>query len=246
MSQTNIIARPLLPPGMTTAVAAVGAVAIGAALFEAVLVPGLIIGGAVVLGPRLLPGLRRRISPARPKAATSVVTRFGLKQAVVKTITFRTIATSLDFATNYLIIGKLSTAAGLSAFSLVAGPVFYLLHETLWTRYGPAAKAQTGVWANRIDVPMTIPSLPGSTATSRKGRNMNRTVAKTITYSLFSVSMGFTTNYVAVRDVGTAVLLTATGVVLGPLVYFGHELAWDRYSTRQKPRLETTALATVP
>ena len=34
--------------------------------------------------------------------------------------------TTLDFTVNYVVLGELATAAGLSAFELVAGPLFYL------------------------------------------------------------------------------------------------------------------------
>jgi hypothetical protein len=43
--------------------------------------------------------------------------------------------------------------------------------------------------------------------------------------------MDFTTNYVVVGDVVTAVGLSAFGFVLGPFVYWGHEKAWDHFGT---------------
>ena len=120
----------------------------GVALFEAALIPGVIIGAAAVLAPNVLaPKSRRR---ARPRSHASAdrrdAPRFSLpalfsvkpaaaapgglsiKQAIAKTITFRIIVTTLDFSTNFLVIGELGTAAGLSAFALVAGPIFYLVH----------------------------------------------------------------------------------------------------------------------
>src|SRR5262249_36209604 len=57
---------------------------------------------------------------------------FGIKQAIAKTITFRIIVTTLDFTTNYVVIGELATAAGLSTFNLVAGPVFYFVPRAAW------------------------------------------------------------------------------------------------------------------
>jgi uncharacterized membrane protein len=129
----------------------------GAALFEAALIPGMLIGGAVVLAPKYLPNLRRglrplfgttvrrRNAPKRPRAQRQELAappaapaRFGIKQAIAKTITFRIIVTTLDFTTNYIVIGELATAAGLSTFNLVVGPVFYLVHETAWNYFGPA------------------------------------------------------------------------------------------------------------
>jgi hypothetical protein len=85
----------------------------GAALFEAALIPGILIGGAVVLAPRYVqrglrplfgPTARRRNAPknaskgARTKrqdlaAVPAAPARFGIKQAIAKTITFRIIVT---------------------------------------------------------------------------------------------------------------------------------------------------------
>ena len=38
------------------------------------------------------------------------------------------IVTTLDFTTNYIVIGEFATAAGLSTYNLIAGPLFYLAH----------------------------------------------------------------------------------------------------------------------
>jgi hypothetical protein len=32
-----------------------------------------------------------------------------------------------------------------------------------------------------------------------------------------------------VRDVGSALILSASGFILGPFVYFGHEKAWEYF-----------------
>jgi uncharacterized membrane protein len=223
----------------------------GAALFEAALIPGLVIGGAAVLAPKVLPGLRRRLGPARngmasrrskpsaplpdradDEASPAAAATFGIKQAVAKTITFRVIVTTLDFTTNYLVIGELSTAAGLSTFNFIAGPLFYLAHEAAWNYRG--GSAETGI--NVSDL------LPGRQPTDaapveRGGLTVSRALAKTITFRTIATAMDFTTNYVVVRDVATAAGLSAFGFVLGPFVYYGHEWLWDRYSTPQQRAL---------
>ena len=103
----------------------------GVALFEAALIPGVAIGGAAVLAPKYLPKLRRGLKPLfgssvrrppRPKAPppsrqavnapAAAPGGFAIKQAVAKTITFRIIVTTLDFTTNYVVMGELATAAG--------------------------------------------------------------------------------------------------------------------------------------
>ena len=136
----------------------------GAALVEVALIPGVVIGGAAVLAPRYLPKLRRSLAPllnpgkpAKPQARTArapqaqsaqaqsalklpvaIPGRLGITQAVAKTITFRIIVTALDFTSNLVVLGEVATAAGLSGFAMVAGPLFYLAHETVWNYYGPS------------------------------------------------------------------------------------------------------------
>jgi uncharacterized membrane protein len=216
----------------------------GAALFEAALIPGMLIGGAVVLAPKYLPNLRRGLRPlfgptvrrrnapkgprakrqelAAPPAAPA---RFGIKQAIAKTITFRIIVTTLDFTTNYIVIGELATAAGLSTFNLVAGPVFYLVHETAWNYFGPAGAA--------VRLPVgTAPSADG------EGFTVSRALAKTITFRTLATVMDFTTNYVVVGDVATAVGLSAFAFVVGPFVYLGHEKLWDYYGSPNERTLD--------
>jgi uncharacterized membrane protein len=126
----------------------------GAALLEMALLPAVLVGGAALLAPNFLPKSRRRppidASPTRKRAKpvnsrpievelmTTVTAppKFAVKKALAKTITFRVIVTTLDFTTNFLVIGDLATAAGLSTFSLVVGPLFYFGHETAWNYFG--------------------------------------------------------------------------------------------------------------
>jgi len=88
----------------------------GIAVLEAALIPVVVIGGAAVLAPKYLPRLRRSLQPAfdsifsesKPAAASdgsavklplAVPETLKIRQAVAKTITFRIIATTLDFTT---------------------------------------------------------------------------------------------------------------------------------------------------
>jgi uncharacterized membrane protein len=161
----------------------------------------------------------------------------GLKQAVIKTITFRLIVTTLDFTTNYVVLGELATAAGLSAFALVIGPVFYLAHETAWNYLGPAngngngngnGDATVGT-AVAVPVRLTLRLNPPAEGSERRGFTISRALAKTITFRTLASTLDFTTNYVVVGDAAVALGLSAVGLIAGPFVYYGHEWAWDRY-----------------
>ena len=65
----------------------------------------------------------------------------GVPRAVWKTLTFRAIATTIDFTTNVIAIGNLVTASLLSAWNTLTGPWIYLGHELAWDYFGsPPAK----------------------------------------------------------------------------------------------------------
>lgn len=215
----------------------------GAALIETALIPGLLIGGAAVIVPRYLPSLLPRLVGRKPKrpassarrqnAPNAVLPRFAVGQAIAKTITYRIIVTSLDFTTNYIIIGELATAAGLSTFNLVAGPLFYFAHEAAWNYLGhPEAGAE--------------PAEEHAKQPGFGGLIVGRALAKTITFRTLATVMDFTTNYVVVGDVAQAVLLSATGFVLGPFVYFGHEKAWEYFGERVPGRAGEPKLLPAP
>lgn len=226
--------------------AGLGAVA-GAALFEA-LVPAAVIGGAAaLLAPAVLPALRRRRPPRQRREPTPqkraapmtpppptgndapapsiALGKFAIKRALAKTITFRVIVTTLDFTSNYIVLGELATAAGLSTFALVAGPVFYLAHETAWNYLGPSATS--------VDV--RLPAFRSNGPGERR-LTIGRALAKTVTYRALATAVDFTTTFVVIRDLATSAGLTAFGFVIGPFVYWGHEAAWDYYGSRDRQR----------
>jgi uncharacterized membrane protein len=222
------------------------AVLAGAALVEAALVPGLLIGAAALLGPGYV---RRRVQPAvkkmmrkvtEPAAAHTERVRdtkapFALPnlrvgRAVAKTITFRIVVTSLDFSVNLLVLGEIGTAAGLSTFNLVAGPLYYLGHEAAWSYFGPPESE------GRVTVHLRSRSDAGGDGEGReqRGFTVSRAIAKTVTFRTLATIADFTANFVVVGDVGTAVVLTSSGFFLGPFVYWGHEKAWEYFGSPQE------------
>ena len=87
--------------------------------------------GIIILGP--LKPLSTSQLPRRVQAGAKAGPRgFTITRALAKTITFRTIATVMDFTTNFVVIGDVATAAGLSAFGFVVGPFVYFGHERVW------------------------------------------------------------------------------------------------------------------
>jgi uncharacterized membrane protein len=223
----------------------------GAALLEVALVPGILLGGAVVLAPEYLPKLRRHprpvFNPSRVGTPTPAVpmTRplhlrrppalapFKIKQAVGKTITFRIIVTTLDFTWNYLVIGEVATSAGLSAFSLIAGPLFYLAHEMTWNYFDSLETDVAGP---------VLPSQRAAKARSNRERGISGALAKTITFRTIATVMDFTANYIVVGDLVTATVLSAFGFVVGPFIYLGHEKAWEHLGRPSERNLDAVNL----
>jgi uncharacterized membrane protein len=201
--------------------AACAAAALAAVAIEAAFAPAVMLGAAAALAPRGLARLRRRRRAASPAVASvparasesggaSHFSLAGLKfeRSAMKTVTFRVIATGLDFSWNYYLLGEVAAAAGLSAVSLGAAPLFYFLHETAWNHLN----------VKRARIEATGTQLP-----------VSRAAAKTITYRTFATVSEFATNFAVVRDVGLAAELSAFGFFVGPFVYLAHEKAWDRY-----------------
>ena len=249
----------MAPPlkSLVNTAATIGVIAAGVALLDLALIPGMVIGGAAVLAPNLLPNLGRRLrpmlrsalqqraDPTRPDGAPGtalmvVPNRFTIRQAIAKTITFRVIVTSLDFTVNYVVLGEFATAAGLSAFALVVGPLFYLAHETVWNTFGDANK--------RVDLTIFLRrSDAEAQPASHRALTISRALAKTITFRTLATTMDFTVNFVVVGDLATAIALSASGFILGPFVYFGHEWVWDRYGSPAEAAVEFEApLALLP
>ena len=237
-------------PGVIGGVATFAVVAAGAAIVEAALIPGLLIGGAAVLASRLLPrdvsrGSRDRPRQAVPSSAPvpSAPTAhsgkapasgghasFDTWRAVVKTITYRVMVTTVDFGANYFVTGELAIAAGLSSLSLVAGPIAYFAHEAAWHYYGPASARH----ANPLKAAVHVP-IPGtwkieeSGPSGFRGVKMSRALAKTVTYEVVTAVSEFGANYFFVRDLAAAAGLTTFSIVIAPFVYYVHEKAWDHY-----------------
>lgn len=214
---------------------AVGGVAVALLSLETALIPGALLGAAAMLAPRRLARLRgkRASSPSsRPDgaplsakdadgASSGVASRLKVGRSAAKAVTFRIISSGADFGWNYLLLGELAPAAGLSAFSLAAAPVFYFLHETVWNRLGPENAFGKLTPINHDNEPQ-----------------ISRTFAKTITYRTFATLSEFGTNYFFVRDVGLAAQLSAFSFVAGPFIYVAHEKAWQRYESGKSDALQ--------
>ena len=218
------------------------AVLAGAAVIEAALIPGLLIGGAAVLVPRylpkLLPGLVRR-KKSRPassvrrsgtgqalvKAPGAVLPKFAVGQAIAKTVTYRIIVTTLDFTTNYIVIGELATAAGPSTFNLVAGPLFYFAHEAVWNYLGHPQSNIDGAAVDARGRKRAAGQLCGVHRQPRTGQDHH--------LSYPCDCHGFRDQLCRGRQCRAGGRTLVHGFRrLGPFVYYGHEKAWEYFGER--------------
>jgi uncharacterized membrane protein len=226
----------------------------GAALFEAALVPGLVIGGVAFIAPAVLPKRARRprrrapvnVSgsfPAPPTRRLGLLApiraahKIEITQSLLKTITFRIAVTGFDFAGGYLILGDPLIAAGLSGASLIAGPFFYFLHEALWNYYGPA----NGAVAVRL--PLGGRGGQDEKPDESEFKRVSRAIAKTVTFRAAATIPDFTVNFLVIGDAAAAAGLSAYGFVIGPIIYFGHEKAWEVFAARGSEPLAPPAPA---
>lgn len=90
------------------------------------------------------------VPPADEQHASAV------PRAVWKTLTYRTVATTMDFTGNVIAIGNVATAALLSAWSTLAGTWIYLGHELAWDYFDAAPEHHLdlpGIAAGRATEP---------------------------------------------------------------------------------------------
>jgi uncharacterized membrane protein len=73
--------------------------------------------------------------PRRSDAGTDSQRSLTISRALAKTVTFRTIATAIDYTALYVATADPLTAAGLAAWGFVVGPFVYWGHEKLWERF---------------------------------------------------------------------------------------------------------------
>jgi uncharacterized membrane protein len=137
------------------------------------------------------------------------------------------ILTTVDFGANYFVIGELTTAAGLSSLSLVAGPIAYFAHEAAWHYYGPASARHPNPLEASVRVPIPRAAEGEDGRTRFASLKVSRALAKTVTYEGVTAVSEFGVNYFFVRDLAAAAGLAAFSVVISPFVYYVHEKAWD-------------------
>ena len=219
----------------------------GVALFEVALVPAVVIGGAAVLAPKYLPKLRKRLRPllnatvhrpAKPAAPlredrldaevpAAVLPKFAIGQAIAKTITFRIIVTTLDFTTNYLVIGELGTAAGLSTPgrrpSVLSRPRSGL--ELSWPfRSRPRPPGTCAAAARRWGRVHDQPGVgeDGHLSDDRHGNGLHHELC-------------------GGRRRGRGGGFVSFRLHPRPFVYFGHERAWDYFSAPRERTVDPPA-----
>jgi uncharacterized membrane protein len=112
---------------------------------------------------------------------------FDTWRAVVKTVTYRVMVTTIDFGANYVEIGELVTTLALSSLALVDGPIPHFATSGLGTITAPPRGGEQG---------------NGWTAFA--SFKVSRALAKTVTYEVVTAVSEFGANYLFVPDVVAA------------------------------------------
>lgn len=221
-----------------------GVVVAGVALTEVALVPGVLIGGIAILGPKYLNRQRKILSQlssefkknnlnnynySNKADETSSKTKYvlGVKKTFAKTATFRILSSSLDLTWNYVLLGDIATAAGLSGFGFIASTTFYFIHEASWNKIKALSVNKPIKYFQNTKIEDSR-----SEITERKywwDLQVSPALAKTLTFRSMATIAEFTTNYFVVRDVPMAAALSAFGFICGPFVYYAHEKVWENY-----------------
>ena len=122
--------------------------------------------------------------------------------ALVKTATYRTVA-SVDIRVGgYLLTGSEIETLGLAAAVGAEKSLLYYGHELAWNEYGPPPDQMSPV---------------------------DRSLAKAITYRALSMVNVFTLSYLATDSVEISAAFVAASALYSTSIYFLHEVMWNQY-----------------
>ena len=119
-----------------------------------------------------------------------------------KTVTYRIVTFVLTFVLTYLITGDAFPSATIAILSLTVGALSFIIHERLWTRVK---------WGNMGGIDRKI-----------------RSVAKTITYRLWSLFIVFVIGLFLGMGGGDAALLTIALNIMYLTTHYVNERLWNR------------------
>jgi uncharacterized membrane protein len=156
---------------------------------------------------------------------------FDTWRAVVKTVTYRVMVTTIDFGANYVEIGELVTTLALSSLALVDGPIPHFATSGLGTITAPPRGGEQG---NGVDGFCELQGEPGFGQDGHL-RSRDRGVGIRRQLSLRPRRRGR-------RGI------TTFSVVIAPIVYYVHErtITTPRKRDRRRPALALKRLHELP
>ncbi|MEI6557881.1 MAG: DUF2061 domain-containing protein [Rhodospirillaceae bacterium] len=122
--------------------------------------------------------------------------------ALAKTATYRVLASVDLIVGGYLLTGSEIETAAIVGVVAGAKSIVYYLHEMLWTYHGPTPDEMNAV---------------------------DRSLAKSATYRLTSVSLVFALSHYFTDSIEMSVAVAAVDAIYGIGVYFLHEMLWHQY-----------------
>lgn len=122
--------------------------------------------------------------------------------ALVKTFTYRTLASVDILIGGYLLTGSEVETLGLAAAVAAEKSLIYYGHEMAWVHYGPPPDDVSPV---------------------------DRSLAKAITYRALSMANVFTLSYIATDSIEISLAFVTASALYSTGLYFLHEMMWARY-----------------
>lgn len=126
------------------------------------------------------------------------------------------------------------------AFAAEPAPPDAAWVETAWNRIDLGFRNRLSGMATPIPdwqaKRATVVAEPGSEG------GLSRTIWKTITFRGLVTTLDFSANYVALGSAAAAAGLSAFGFVIGPFVYLGHEMAWEKFGGLSAKPIELPGL----
>ena len=145
------------------------------------------------------PALARDL-PSLPNDSTEGWQAWQL--SLVKTVTYRLIASVDVLIGGYLLTGSEIETLGLAAAVGAEKSLLYYGHELAWNEYGPPPDQMSPV---------------------------DRSLAKAITYRALSMVNVFTLSYLATDSVEISAAFVAASALYSTSIYFLHEVMWNQY-----------------
>lgn len=126
-------------------------------------------------------------------------------RSIVKTVTWRIIATITVFVNGYIASGSWQVGMGVAGIALIVNNALYFLHERTWNRLD---------WRRQLTDNIFVDRLP-------------RSLTKLITWRVIATIALFTSGYLVTGSWQIGAGFAGLNLIVNSIAYFLHERAWN-------------------